>query len=210
MRRLVFIDDDESELVDFRPIVEGQYEYKPILWPKESDELLRLPAPDIFVSDLYLPPRTGGLDPTPAEREAGANMATTVSLQFSELYADSSQKDKPRLKATMKAILAGRDLLDHQWDALGQSPRHGIALLTDLKSRYPNVPFVFYSRKITAEDVIEVLQAGAVDAIRKGVPEKAVLERLANAQAIYRRGDLQEIKARGFNVNATIVSKTRS
>ena len=208
MRQLVFIDDDESELEDFRPIVAGHYECKTVLWPNESDELFRLSAPDIFVSDLYLPPVSGDGDPTQAQGEEGARRALEVARQFSDLYAVSSRDNKARLKATMAAILAGRHLLDHQWNALGQSPRHGIALLTELKTRYPNVPFVFYSRKITPEDVIEVLQAGAVDAIRKGVPEKEVLERLANAQAIYRRGDLQEIKARGFNVNATIISKT--
>jgi DNA-binding response OmpR family regulator len=52
----------------------------------------------------------------------------------------------------------------------------------------PGVPIVFYSRKITPEDVIRVLQAGAVDAIRKGALEdEAVLARLASAQRIYHR-----------------------
>jgi DNA-binding NarL/FixJ family response regulator len=158
------------------------------------------------VSDLYLPPRTGDVDPTPAQREEGASTARAVAGQFLELYADSTRDDKVRLKATMAAILAARGLLDQQWHALGQSPQHGIALFAALKTRYPDVPFVFYSRKITPEDVIHVLRAGAVNAIRKGVPDGEVLERLANAQELYRRDDIQAVRTRGFNVNATIIS----
>jgi DNA-binding NarL/FixJ family response regulator len=206
MRRLVFIDDDKDELEKFTAIVKGHYECRTVHWPQEGDDLFSRPAPDIFVSDLYLPPRTGDAIPTPAQREEGARIAKAVARQFSELYAESSQNDKARLRATMGAILAARALLDHQWRALGQSPQNGIALLAELKTLYPDVPFVFYSRKITPEDVVDVLQAGAADAIRKGVPEKEVLERLANAQETYRGKDIQAIKAHGFNVNATMIS----
>jgi DNA-binding NtrC family response regulator len=206
VRQLVFIDDDQSELVEFRAIVAGHYECRTVHWPREADELFSHPAPSIFVSDLYLPPRSGDVDPTPTQREEGASTARAVAGQFLELYADSSREDKVRLKATMGTILAARGLLDQQWHALGQSPRNGIALLTELKTRYPDVPFVFYSRKITPEDVVDVLRAGAVDAIRKGVPEREVLERLANAQELYRRDDIQAVRANRFNVNATIIS----
>jgi DNA-binding NtrC family response regulator len=210
MLQLVFIDDDTSELQEFSRIVAGHYECKTIHWPQESDQLFSHPAPDIFVSDLYLPPRTGDVDPTPAQRQEGASTARAVATQFLELYADSTRDDKARLKATMTAIVAARTLLDQQWRALGQSPRNGIALLTELNTRYPDLPFVFYSRKITPEDVVDVLRAGAVDAIRKGVPDREVLERLANAQELYRREDIQAIRARGFNVNATMIPKTAS
>jgi len=82
----------------------------------------------------------------------------------------------------MDAIALARDMLDKQWRALGQSPDHGIALLRELKQRYPTVPVVLYSRKITPEDVMRVLRAGAVDAIRKGVVGKEqILARLATA-----------------------------
>jgi DNA-binding NarL/FixJ family response regulator len=57
-------------------------------------------------------------------------------------------------------------------ERLGQSPDHGVALLARLKVSHPAVPFVFYSRKITPEDVIRVLRAGAADAIRKGALEE--------------------------------------
>jgi hypothetical protein len=91
-----------------------------------------------------------------------------VAERFSKLYADSSLDDKARLQETMKAIADPYGMLRLQWSALGQSPDHGVALLTELKARYPEVPFVFYSRKITPEDGIRVLRAGAADAVRKG------------------------------------------
>ncbi len=68
------------------------------------------------------------------------------------------------------------------------------------------MPFVFYSRKITREDVINVLQSGAVDAIRKGAFNPTlVLARLANAQKLYDRADVESFRSQGFKVNITVV-----
>jgi DNA-binding NarL/FixJ family response regulator len=107
----------------------------------------------------------------------------------------------------MHAIADAYEMLKLQWNALGQSPDHGIALLMKLKSQYPEVPFVFYSRKVTPEDVIRVLRAGAVDVIRKGaLPNEHVLARLAAAQALWCRQDVRIIRDSGLNVNVTAVS----
>jgi DNA-binding NarL/FixJ family response regulator len=129
-----------------------------------------------------------------------------VAGRFSDLYADPYWDDKRRLKETMKAIAAAYAMLEQQWRALGQSPDHGIALCKKVRERHPNVPFVFYSRKITPEDVINVLQAGAVDAIRKGALNPTlVLARLAKAQELYDRADVESLRSQGFNVNITVV-----
>jgi DNA-binding response OmpR family regulator len=125
---------------------------------------------------------------------------------FCGLYSGASLNDKARLQETMKAITDAYDMLRLQWSALGKSPDHGVALLAEMKSRCPDVPFVFYSRKITPEDVICVLRAGAADAIRKSaLSDEKVLARLAAAEELHRGEDTQSIRARGFNVNATIV-----
>lgn len=204
MRRLVFIDDDETELSAFRDIAEGSYSYETIHWPRESAKLLRGPRPDIFVSDLYLPSSDGDRSPRDTDRQAAAKAAQNVGESFSALYADSSTDDKGRLQKTMKAIAAAYDMLKLQWSALGQSPDNGVALLEKVKAQFPEVPFVFYSRKITPEDVIRVLKAGAIDAIRKGALKKhEVLARLEAAQAICERRDIQNIKGQGLNVNLT-------
>ena len=55
MKRLVFIDDDRSELADCGEILGNAYDYIPVHWPSESAKLFNGPVPDIFVSDLYLP-----------------------------------------------------------------------------------------------------------------------------------------------------------
>jgi len=208
MRRLIFIDDDKTELDAFLRIVGGKYDCATVHWPHESAKLLGSPAPDIFVSDLYLPPHSGDTTPTAAQRKEAAKAAKQVAERFSGLYSIPSLDDKARLQKTMKAIADAYGMLRLQWSALGQSPDHGVALLTELKARYPEVPFVFYSRKITPEDVIRVLRAGAADAIRKGaLKDEEVLARLAAAQKLYRRRDVQGIKVRGFNVNITLISK---
>jgi DNA-binding NarL/FixJ family response regulator len=206
MRRLVFIDDDNSELDGFREIVSGAYDYASVHWPGESSKLLAGPKPNIFVSDLYLPSSDGDKTPTDAERIAAENAAKQVGKAFSNLYADSMTTDKARLQKTMRAIAGAYAMLEMQWRALGQSPDYGVAVLAKVKAQYPDVPFVFYSRKIMPEDVIRVLKAGAVDAIRKDALTKAqVLARLETAQAIYQRGDVQTDRARGLNVNFTSI-----
>lgn len=90
MRRLVFIDDDKTELDGFRSIVEGQYDYIGVHWPNESAKLFSMSAPDIFVSDLYLPPPTGDSVPTDAQRNEAKEHARKVSERFSRLYSNYS------------------------------------------------------------------------------------------------------------------------
>lgn len=208
MRRLVFIDDDMTELDDFGRIVEGEYDYAKIHWPSEAGKLFSGTAPDIFVSDLYLPPQSGDKFPTAAQRETVASAAEQVAERLSQLCADPTRDDKARLKETMKIIAAAFEMLELQWTALGQHPDHGIGLLTRLKSIHPMVPLVFYSRKITPKDVIRVLQAGAVDAIQKGAcaPED-VLIRLEDAQNVWHREDFQQIRKCGLNANVTLISE---
>jgi DNA-binding NarL/FixJ family response regulator len=206
MKRLTFIDDDETELRDFAAIIKGEYDYTPIHWPTDFDKLTGGTAPDIFVSDLYLPPRTGDTRPTPAEKTSGAARAREIAVQFSGLYANEAKSDKARLKETMGIISSALDLLKLQWMALGQHPDHGVEVLTLLKALHPAVPFVFYSRKITPTGVVRVLQAGAVDAIQKGaLAPREVLSRLANAQAAWSRDDLRALRSQGSNANVTVI-----
>lgn len=209
MRRLVFIDDDKTELDDFGRIVRGKYEYTTVHWPGESERLFSGVSADVFVSDLYLPPRRGDNVPTNEQRTAATTAANEVAERFSRLYVDPTVDDKARLKETMKAISAAFKMLELQWRALGQDPNHGIELLTQLKTHYPNVPVVFYSRKITPSDVIRVLQAGAVDAIQKGaLKNEDVLFRLARVEEIWRREHILNLRAQGLNANVTVIPTT--
>jgi DNA-binding NtrC family response regulator len=202
--RLVFIDDDKEELRKFRKIVKGNCLCRTIHWPHQSEELFKSPPPDVFVSDLYLPPRGGDTTPTAAEIEDAKRAARRVAKRFSSLYRGRSRNGKVLLRKTMEAITEAYTLLMKQWSGLGQSPEYGVELLRKLKARHPEVPFVFYSRKITPEDVVCVLQAGAFDAIRKGALEdKDVRTRLSNAREVFRREAILSLRARGFNANVT-------
>ena len=82
----------------------------------------------------------------------------------------------------MQCISGGYEALELQWTALSQSPNNGIALLTKLRNPYPSVPIVLYSRKITSEGLISVLEAGAADTIREqALKSEQLLARLAAA-----------------------------
>jgi DNA-binding response OmpR family regulator len=189
MNKLVFIDDDERELNEFGPLVEGEYNCTLIHWPNDREKLFSGEAPDLFVSDLYLPSADGDRKPNTEQIEEAASTAREIAHRFHSLYAGGTQAVesielcKARLRDTMTLITYAYDeLLRRQWEALGQSPDNGTALLEQVRERFPDTPFVFYSRKINSEETIKVLQAGAVDAIRKGVDREELLARLRDAQ----------------------------
>jgi len=189
MNRLVFIDDEKRELDEFGPLIEGEYTYTLIHWPNDREKLLSVAPPDLFVSDLYIPSADGDHKPTTEQIEEAASTAREIAHRFHSLYAGGTQAVesielcKACLQDTMGLITyAYEELLRRQWEALGQSPNNGIALLQQVSERFPEVPFVFYSRKINSEDAIKVLKAGAVDAIRKGVDPRELLVRLRDAQ----------------------------
>jgi hypothetical protein len=119
MKRLVFVDDDQTELTAFADVVRGTYDYISVHWPNESVKLFSGPPPHIFVSDLYLPPSTGDSTPTAAQREAAARASKEVGTRFSNLYANAKLDDKARLKETMQSISAAYEMLQLQWTVAG-------------------------------------------------------------------------------------------
>ncbi len=122
MRRLLFIDDDETELDDFKKIVEDDYQYATIHWPDEESKLWSVPEPDNFISDLYLPGPAGDKVPTAEERRLAEKATTDVGERFRQLFANQHLDDKGRLKETMRVIDAAYGALKLQRSALGQSP----------------------------------------------------------------------------------------
>jgi DNA-binding NarL/FixJ family response regulator len=183
MQRLIFVDDDQAEIEAFRRMIVADYECTTVQWPEESAKLARLPAPSLIVSELYLRPLDRAVAPTEDQRELVARAAKHVTEAFSSLLAEPSDDDGIRLQQMAGAVQAGNDLLNLQKATLSRFSEHGIALLAEMKARYPEVPVVFYSQNINAEDVIRSLQAGAADVICKGALKKdQLLIRLTAAQ----------------------------
>jgi len=208
MERLAFIDDDPAELESMRKIGEGRYQYAPIRWPfgQPLEQAIGEP-PAIFVLDLYLPAESDSTSQEVLKHELSIQQeaARDVADCFSNLYGELHDDPKKRLRRTLECLTKARELLDSQWRAMGQSPENGISLLRRLRThpRYGAVPVAFYSRKLTPEDVVSVLKAGAVDAIRKGqFSKEQVLQRLARAQEIHRSEKARKL---GLHVNATVL-----
>jgi FixJ family two-component response regulator len=185
--RLVFVDDDESELRDLEPLLSSDYEYIPLHWPKEQPTRTRVgDPPALFVLDMYLPPRDR---PVPekidgTELENQRRQADAIAADVKRLYGPVPDDHKALLRKTMASVQDLIGLVTAQWRALGQDPENGLELLASLRREYTGVPIVFYSRKITPEYAVRAMRLGATDVIQKGtVKEIDLLNRLARARA---------------------------
>jgi CheY-like chemotaxis protein len=214
MERLVFIDDDLEELKSMKRLVAGAYELIQVHWPRQkpTEELIGEP-PALFVSDLYLPPgdQPDDVKDLPQDMlKAHAVKARGIANRFCTLFP-GPRNAKKRLKDTMDCLIAGRDLLDLQWIALRQSPDYGLDLFRQVKRNpsYGKVPFIFYSRKITPENVVEVLKAGATAAIRKQdwKSRDDFHSLLRQAQSVYWSESAGRARQLGMNVNTTLFAE---
>lgn len=126
MARIMFIDDDSVELQSFSRIVAKNHDCSTVLWPKERGKLGSGIAPELIVSDLYLPSSLGDTDPTEGQKVSISESAKAVSGRFLQLSNNSSGDEKARLREMMAAISAASEMLKQQWTAMGQSPDNGV------------------------------------------------------------------------------------
>jgi CheY-like chemotaxis protein len=212
--RLVFVDDDPQELEDFGSIVTDEYSYQPVHWPLSGslDDIVGKP-PAIFVLDMYFPPVGDGPPDSISDdsRIAQSKTAKVLADRLSHLY-DQRVEGKRLLRETFACIQGAYDLLWAQCQELKQSPENGRALLATLKShsKYRNVPVAFYSRKMTVEEAVRALQAGATAVIPKvhhppgRQDREAVLHQLRAVQALpggfFRRTVCRWLGVVNFNV----------
>jgi CheY-like chemotaxis protein len=215
--RLVFIDDDPHELADFKAIVSDTYDYPPIQWPlPETLETLVGEPPAIFVLDLYFPspdPAEGPVIPEP-EQQRQETIARNIARKLERLYPPP-RDTKELLRNTFACIQETYDLLWDQCRALGQLPETGRSLLAQIlnSTSYRRVPIVFYSRKVTVEEAVRALQAGAVAVIPKpkSPPDRnakeRVLAQLSAARSVRRGWRARLAGLLHLNVNLTMFSQ---
>jgi len=213
--RLVFIDDDPQELVDLGSIVGDDYDYTPVKWPVVGPiERSIGAAPAIFLLDLYFPRSTGVVSDAISEAAKAQQSASAkkLSQQLLQLYEDVSD-GKRLLRETFACVQGAYELLWAQCQELGQSAENGRALLARLKAHaeYRKVPAVFYSRKVTVQEAVRALQAGAVSVIPKvssppRLGEKElVLNQIKYAQSLSHGGwKVRAASLLGINVNVTL------
>jgi len=206
--KLLFVDDDPEEIKTIKPLVEAEFDFEGRAWPFDGPiQDVVGNAPDIFVLDLYLPPagESAPEDIPDEEMAVQQALAERASRRFSALYVNYEPNGgKKLLQQTMACLTIGRKLLERQWKALGQAPENGVKLMNLLKELYPGVPVIFYSRKITPDDVVEVMRAGAFDAIQKGsLTDEKLRARLKSDIALFRSPVAQQALKRGENFNVT-------
>ncbi len=218
MKHLVFIDDDRNELDAMRSVVAQSFKYQSIKWPEESSLIERkVPEPpDIFVLDLYLPPRDGPDKESFSEEQEEEQRKCSLRIAecFQKLYPPPpGSNGKDSLRRTMECLTKARQLLDMQWEALDQDPKNGLDLLHWLRThtRFCGVPVVFYSRKITPEDVVSVLKAGAADALRKPqvmteVEKNKIRKRFDRVIEFNRSRGAHTVRQLGLNANYTLLT----
>ena len=183
---IVFIEDDEAEMVTFRRLYEGdQFELTGVCIQSPRSVLAPLAealgdrVPDLFVLDLFFPAISdppGGFTPdTIDDARAQLTRVLVAAQELEGMFFDDSvlaKNDKELLRAGSELVYWSQRMLRHWCDVLGQSPSGGIALMRLLRDKYPSVPAVFYSRKATVADVKAALAAGALDVLIK--PHRSV------------------------------------
>jgi DNA-binding NarL/FixJ family response regulator len=210
--KLLFIDDDPEEIKAIKPLVSAEFEFEGRSWPFDGQiEHVVGDIPDIFVLDLYLPPAGGPAqeDISEAEMAVEQAIAERAGRRFAALYTNYEPKGGKRLlQQTMACLSIGRELLDRQWKAMGQSPKNGIELMRRLKELHPNVPIIFYSRKISPADVVDVMRAGAFDAIQKGsLTDERLRARLKSDIALFKSPAAGQARERREHFNVTLSSE---
>lgn len=180
--KIVFVDDDNSEIETFIRLYGKRFEVIPIEATDVNDGVTKVchalsnSHPDLFVLDLYFPGSDSpmGFDHlSPRELKkltSGIDETHQILDSLRNIVQESPDDGKILLKKAHSVVQRSRVMLKEWCYELGQGPEEGFKLLTALQKRYPKVPAVFYSRKATLEDAKEALTAGAMDVISKPDP----------------------------------------
>ena len=175
-KHICFIDDDPDEIATFERLYDGViFSVTSILAQDAShaiakvDKALGRVIPDLFVLDLYFP--LSADSPKSLSDAAG----TTQDLdrlndgiqELKSLLKASPAEGKQLLRLAHALVNRSRRLLDHWCKQLNQSPQGGIELIRRLRTSFPRVPKVFYSRKATLQDAKEAIAEGALDVLSK-------------------------------------------
>jgi CheY-like chemotaxis protein len=192
---IVCVDDDETELMTFRRLYEGdRFEVTTVCaqFPRSAlpaiEQALGEDVPDLFVLDLFFPVMSdqppGFTSDTSPQARAHLGRVMTATQELEAMFFDDEvleRSGKELLRAGSDLVFWSQKMLRNWCDVLGQSPSGGIALMRLLRGKFREVPTVFYSRKATIGDVKLALEAGALDVLVK--PHRS----LENSEAVHLR-----------------------
>ncbi len=180
-RELVcFIDDSKFERGVFERAFGGAFDL--VLAPDcaEADDALRQGYPgrrvDLFVLDLYIPsreradlsthPELLGTDIRQRTLTRVLGLLTRIEGVAHRVLDPMTNGDR-LLRELYRVVEEAETSLRTFASEIGQTPEGGFVNLRHVRSTYPGVPAVFYTRKANSADVIRCFHEGADGVLKK-------------------------------------------
>lgn len=163
---ICFIDDSEFEHTLVRQEIAAcapDLEFVLAYTFKEAREALRLGRPGLFLLDLWGKDHSV-TDPYLLPRdELERRIAAFPSLQdvFSGLEVAGGDITNEYLKRLFGIVDGWRSLFEEVCEKIGQNRKYGLHNLDMVRTHYPRVPAVFYTRKSMINDAVAMFKAGA-------------------------------------------------
>ena len=163
---ICFIDDSdfEHDLVrhEIAPC-DTDYTFVQAYTFQEAREALGERIPALFLLDLW------GQDPdvieprmTPKEElRERVSRFKTLDAVYEGLENFDGDPTNEYLKRLFTIVDSWRNLFEEVCARIGQNRKYGLANLRDVRSHYPGVPAVFYTRKSLITDAVAMFEAGA-------------------------------------------------
>ena len=129
----------------------------------EARDLLREKIPLLFLLDLW------GHDPgvekphiTPKEElERRISRFKTLDMVYDGLENFPGDRANEYLKRLFTIVNGWRQMFEDTCDRIGQNRKYGLTNLRQVRTLYPGVPGVFYTRKSLINDAVAISQANA-------------------------------------------------
>ncbi|MFC1493676.1 hypothetical protein ACFL6W_00185 [Thermodesulfobacteriota bacterium] len=165
-RVICFIDDSafEHELVrnEIAP-ADNALQFVQAYTFSEAREILGERIPGIFLLDLW------GQDidvanPSIIQREELEEMVSgfnSLDYVYDGLEDFKGDKTNEYLKRLFSVVDSWRSLFESACSKIGQNNKYGIQNLKSVRTEYPGIPAVFYTRKSMINDAVAMFRAGA-------------------------------------------------
>ena len=130
---------------------------------EEAEAVLNHSVPRLFLLDLWGADKTVTAPAITPKEALEARIASIPSIDAVYKGLDKFQGDVPNeyLKRMFTIVDAWRGLFEDVCAGIGQNRKYGLYNLDRVRTGYPGVPAVFYTRKSLISDAVALFRAGA-------------------------------------------------